>query len=274
MSKLVKHYESHYSNFQENLYREVRARVYGTDIGQNSWITADEQDMFMDWLRLDSSKKLLDVACGSGETTLRINKSTNCSVVGVDVQEKGIKNALSLVKGKKLEASVNFILSDGGKPQPFDTGTFDAIICIDAINHLPNRKKVFQEWYRLLKEDGCILFTDPIVVTGMLTKEEIQTRASIGYFLFTAEGVNEKLLKETGFTVLKKMDRTDNMALTARNWEVERERKRTALVSIEGHDTFEGQQDFFKTCAYLAEGKHLSRYAYFAGKENTDQKDI
>lgn len=144
MSKLVKHYESQYSNFQENLYREIRAKVYGTDIGQNSWITADEQDMFMNWLRLDSSKKLLDVACGSGETTLRINKSTNCSIVGVDVQEKGIKNALSLVKEKKLEASVNFILLDGGKRQPFDTGTFDAIICIDAINHLPNRKKYFR----------------------------------------------------------------------------------------------------------------------------------
>jgi ubiquinone/menaquinone biosynthesis C-methylase UbiE len=29
---------------------------------------------------------------------------------------------------------------------PFDDNSFDAILCIDSMNHFPDRLKVFQEW--------------------------------------------------------------------------------------------------------------------------------
>ena len=267
MSKEVKHYEAQYSNFKENLYKGIRAEVYNIDIGQNSWITADEQDMFIDWLGIKKSNKLLDVACGSGETTLRIGERTGCSIVGVDIQAAGIKTALSLAKEKGLEKSVDFQLLDGNGRLPFESESFDAIICIDAINHLPNREKVFNEWNRLLKRDGKILFTDPIVVTGILTKKEIETRASIGYFLFVADGVNKRLLDKTGFQLLKKEDRTYNMEFTAQNWVKARSKRKTELVKIESLETYDGQQEFFETCALLAEEKNLSRFAYLVAKE-------
>lgn len=267
MSNEVEHYEAQYSNFKENLYKEIRAEIYNVDIGQNSWITADEQDMFIDWLGIKNSNKLLDVACGSGETTLRIGELTGCSIVGVDIQAAGIETALSLAKEKGLEKSVDFQLLDGSERLPFESESFDVIICIDAINHLPNRENVFQEWNRLLKPDGKILFTDPIVVTGILTKQEIETRASIGYFLFVADGVNEKLLDKTGFQILKKEDRTYNMEFTAQNWVKARGKRESELVKIEGLETYNGQQAFFKTCALLAERKNLSRFAYLVAKK-------
>jgi ubiquinone/menaquinone biosynthesis C-methylase UbiE len=266
MSKEVNHYGSQYSNFKEQLYEEIRAELYEVDIGQNSWVTVDEQDMFIDWLNLNRSKKLLDVACGSGETTLRICETTKCSIVGVDIQAEGIKTAQSLTIEKDLEKFADFRLLDGSQKLPFETGSFDVIICIDAINHLPDRMNVFSEWNRILKDDGQLLFTDPIVVTGMLTKDEIEKRASIGYFLFVADGVNEKLLKKIGFNLLKKVDRTKNMALTARRWQIARENRKDQIEKIEEQETYKGQQEFFDTCACLAEEKHLSRFAYLATK--------
>lgn len=267
MSKQVNHYEAQYSNFKQNLYKEIRSEIYNVDIGQNSWITADEQDMFIDWLGIKSSNRLLDIACGSGETTLRIAELTGCSIVGVDIQAAGIKTALSLAKDKGLDKSVDFQLLDGSERLPFESESFDTIICIDAINHLPNREKVFQEWNRLLKLDGKILFTDPIVVTGILTKKEIETRASIGYFLFVADGVNERFLGKSGFQLLKKEDRTYNMEFTAQNWVKARSKRKAELIKIESLETYKGQQDFFETCASLAKMKHLSRFAYVVTKK-------
>ena len=63
---------------------------------------------------------------------------------------------------------------------PFSDATFDAITCIDAINHLPDRP-CDRGMGRLLKPGGHLLFTDPITVTGPLTHQEIVMRSSIGF---------------------------------------------------------------------------------------------
>ena len=58
-------YNANYGNFQTELYAEIRREAFGEDIGQNSWLTSDEQDKFLEWLNLNPEKILLDVACGS-----------------------------------------------------------------------------------------------------------------------------------------------------------------------------------------------------------------
>src|SRR5579864_7157889 len=40
------HYNANYGNFQTELYAQIRRKAFGEDIGQNSWLTADEQDIF------------------------------------------------------------------------------------------------------------------------------------------------------------------------------------------------------------------------------------
>ena len=65
------HYDAHYSQFSSQLYAEIRAEAFGEDIGQNSWLTADEHDLFIRWLELTGKSRLLEIACGAGATTLR-----------------------------------------------------------------------------------------------------------------------------------------------------------------------------------------------------------
>ncbi len=43
----------------------------GEDIGQNCWLAADEQDIFIGWLGLDAEAHSLDVARGSGGPTVQ-----------------------------------------------------------------------------------------------------------------------------------------------------------------------------------------------------------
>src|ERR1700730_14558472 len=140
------HYHPNYKNFQTDLYAQIRHEAFGEDIGQNSWLTAEEQDRFLEWLDLSPGKSLLDVGCGAGGPVLRIAAMTGCSVVGLDVHEQAITTAKSLAAERGLAAVAEFRVADAGGRSPFSEATFDAITCIDAINHFPDRPHIIAEW--------------------------------------------------------------------------------------------------------------------------------
>jgi len=260
----VDHYGAQYGNFASRLYAEVRAETFGDDIGQNGWLTAEEQDLFLSWLGLRPGHTLLDIACGSGGPTLRIAGRTGCRVQGLDLHQDGVAQARAQAAQRGLSERARFDRGDAGKPLPFDSGAFDAMICVDAVNHLPERERVLAEWARVLRPGGRLVYTDPIVVTGPLSNEEIAIRASIGFFLFTPVGANERLLSQAGFEVLEVVDRTENMARIAGRWCEARAKWETDLRAVEGAATFEGQQRFFEVASRLAATRHLSRFAFHA----------
>src|ERR1700756_3106756 len=158
------HYNTNYGNFETELYAQIRKEAFGEDIGQNSWLTSDEQDRFLEWLELSPGKILLDVACGAGGPSLRIAATTGCSVVGIDVHEQAVMTASSLAAQRGLAEHAEFCSIDATGRLPFSDASFDAITCIDAINHFSDRSRVVAEWARLLKADGRLLFTDPIIL--------------------------------------------------------------------------------------------------------------
>lgn len=264
----VDHYGAQYSNFEDRIVAEIRRDAFGQDIGQTGWLTADEQDMFIRWLALTDTHHLLDIACGSGQPTLNIAQKTGCRVTGVDLHDQAVLNARNHATSLGLTDRSDFRQADASKPLPFADSEFDVVMCIDAINHLPDRCHVFKEWRRILKPGGRVLFTDPIIVTGPITNEEISIRASIGFFLFVPPGTDNKLLEENGFAVERDEDRTENMAKNALGWLEAREKRSVDLRSIEGEDAFVGQQKFFETAARLASERRLSRRAYMARKIN------
>jgi SAM-dependent methyltransferase len=157
-----------------------------------------------------------------------------------------------------------FRLVDAGKRLPFADGSFDAIFCNDAINHLPGRAALFADWHRVLKRGGRLLFTDPIVVTGPVTSDEIRIRSSIGFYLFVPAGCNERLLEQAGFEVHDVRDVTDAEAQVSARWRDARARRREALIAIEGEAGFEGLQRFLDAVCTLSRERRLSRFAYLA----------
>lgn len=263
----VRHYDANYGNFSSDLYAAIRREAFGEDIGQNSWLTADEHDLFIEWLAPRPQSRILDVACGSGHTTLRIATRTGCEVQGIDIHEQAIAEARSAAGSAGLAERARFGRHDAAQPLPFADGSFDGLICVDAINHLPDRPAVVAEWARVLEPGGVLVFTDPIVVTGPLTAHEIAIRSSIGFFLFVPLGTDERVLAAAGFEVTDMVDRTENMAVTARRRREARDRHATDLRAIEGDATFEGQQRFLAVAAQLAEERRLSRFAIRAVKQ-------
>jgi 2-polyprenyl-3-methyl-5-hydroxy-6-metoxy-1,4-benzoquinol methylase len=265
-SKVTGHYDTNYGNFQKELYGEIRREAFREDIGQNSWLTATEQDQFLTWLELGADKTLLDVACGSGGPALRIAAATGCSIVGIDLHDQAICTAKSLAAQRNQEEHSQFLVVNATEKLPFPDATFDAITCIDAINHLPDRPRVIAEWARLLKPGGHLLFTDPITVTGPLTHQEIVMRSSIGFFLFVPLGYDEAVIARCGLRLLVRKDATENMAEVAERRRAARESRSAALREIEGERTFEAEQAFLGVAARLAKERRLSRFLFVSQK--------
>lgn len=260
------YYDAHYGNFQTELYSDIRRESSGEDIGQNSWLTVGEQDQFLSSLDLAAGKTLLDVACGAGGPALRITVLTGCTLTGVDVHEQAISTARSLASQRGLESRADFRVVNADKQLPFPQSTFDAITCIDAINHLPDRPRVLADWARLLKPGGRVLFTNPAVVTGPLTNSEIAVRSLSGPYLFVPSGYDELVIAQCGLRVVASENRTPKMGEIAERRKNARESRSSALRRIEGDAAYENQQKFLSVLANTAREGRLSRYVYVAEK--------
>lgn len=267
MADKVPFYGSTYGNFGAEVPAAVRAETYGRDIGQNSWLTADEQERFGRALDLSPGKRLLEVASGSGGPALFLAETFGVAVTGIDISEAGVAAANAVAAERGLAAAATFTAVDATGALPFADASFDAVQCIDAINHLRDRPAVLAEWRRVLRPGGRLLYTDPIVVTGILTSEEIATRSAIGFFLFVPDGENQRLLREAGFALLRHDDVTGNEVETSSRWIAAREKRRAELIAIEGAETYDGTQAFLRTVHALSASRRLSRHLFVARRD-------
>jgi SAM-dependent methyltransferase len=260
-------YDTTYGGFADELNAAIRSEAFGEEIGQNSWLTADEHRRFLALLQLGASSEVLEVASGSGGPALFMVRETGCRVTGVDLHDAGVAAANAAASEQGLSDRARFVRVDAREPLPFDDASFDALLCIDSINHMYEREGVLGEWHRVLRPGGHLVFTDPITVTGMLRREEMITRSgAMGEFVFTAPGVNEALLEAAGFEQVGVEDATANMASVASAWRQARARRSGDLDEIEGTETNANTQEFLGAVAQLAGERRLSRLVFTARK--------
>lgn len=259
-------FDSTYGHFSERVAEAVRRETFGTDIGQNSWTTIEEYDQILPWLELTPDHHVLEVASGSGGPALHLAGTIGCRITGLDSNAEGVATASGLAARSGQAERARFAVADANARLPFDDGSFDGIICIDALNHLPDRVAIFREWGRVLRPGGRALFTDPVVITGGVTNDELATRSSIGLFLFGPPGLNERCIAEAGLELVRLEDATANAALVSGRWHAARGRHRNVLLGIEGEERFAGLQKFFAAVHRLTSERRLSRMMYLARK--------
>ena len=111
-----------------------------------------------------------------------------------------------------------------------------------------------------------MLDTDPVVVTGLVSNEELATRSSTGYFEFGPPGVNERLIDQAGFELVRAEEVTENEVEVSRRWHAARQQRAAELIGLEGDETFAGLQRFLAAVHRLTGERRLSRFAYLGRK--------
>jgi SAM-dependent methyltransferase len=213
--KLIDLYDTSYKAQFDPAHQEVREETYGLDLGQTSWMTAEELEEFIRLLVLTDSSHVLEVGCGAGGCAVHIAQKVGAKVTGIDVNEHGIASAKDLAGRHKVTSIVDFHTVDGSRDLPFGDESFDAVFSNDAMCHIPERAQVLREWWRVLKPGGRMLFTDAMIVTGILSNEELAVRSAVGYYLFLPPGENERLIGGAGFELLQAIDLTGAVAAVA-----------------------------------------------------------
>jgi len=216
---------------------------------------------------LGSDSSLLEIGCGSGGYALHLAEKIGCQIVGVDINESGIRSAKELAQTRALGSRARFEQCDVSKNLPFDNGTFDAAFSNDVLCHVPGRLDLLVEMFRVLKPSGRMLFSDALVIGGMISAEEIATRSSIGFYFYSPPGENERLLEQAGFSQVHAADTTESAVRISKKWRDAREKRKDDLVTAEGTATFDGLQRFLTCVHTLTSERRLLRYLYRATKK-------
>ena len=92
---------------------------------------------------------------------------------------------------------------------------FDAVFSNDVLCHIPGRESLLREIFRVIKSGGRMLFSDALIIGGLISEQEIATRSSIGHYIFSPPGENERLIEQAGFLLIRLTDTTENAATIA-----------------------------------------------------------
>jgi SAM-dependent methyltransferase len=257
-------YDNAYTHYDADVYRDVRVETYGEDLGQTGWTTAEESNEIPRQLGITSAREVLEIGCGSGRYALQVAATVGCRILGLDLNEPGIHNANRLASVQDLSPRARFEIADCSQPLPVHDGSFHAAFSNDVLCHIPDRPAILAEFFRVLKPGARFLFSDALVIGGIISHQEIATRSSIGYYLFSPPGENERLLEQAGFRVLKVEDTTRNASAIAKRWCEARQKRAEALLAIEGKKNFDGLQEFLSNVHALTSERRLLRLLYLA----------
>jgi ubiquinone/menaquinone biosynthesis C-methylase UbiE len=259
-------YNSSYGNNESDAYRLVRIETYGADLGQTSWVGAEELAEIPRLLQIDASSNVLEIGCGAGGCALHFAAATGCRVTGIDLNAHGIRAAEHSAEVQQLADRVRFLEHNASARLPFSDEIFDSAYSNDAFCHIPNRLGLLRECRRVLIPGGRLLFSDALVVNGALSHEEIAARSSIGYYIFVPRGENERLIREADLTLVEARDTTQQAATISQRWRDAREHRKNVLLKMEGEENFVGLQRFLGCVHTLTTENRLARFVYVAMK--------
>jgi ubiquinone/menaquinone biosynthesis C-methylase UbiE len=106
---------------------------------------------------IPAGSRILDA--GAGELQFR-KFCTHLDYVAQDFgQYDGAGNSAALQRGKWDQSQLDIVCDITAIPQP--DASFDAIMCIEVLEHLPDPLSALRELTRLLKADGYLILTAP-----------------------------------------------------------------------------------------------------------------
>ncbi len=115
--------------------------------------------------------RVIDVGCGDGRHIVEAARR-GCFAVGLDYDADELRRARTRSGGQR----VDLVVGDASR-LPFRDAVFDAVICTETLEHLPDDTGAMREIARLLRPGGTLLGAVPSHFTELLF-----WRLSYGYW--------------------------------------------------------------------------------------------
>ena len=159
VANAVKHFDDWYAAMPRSPRRdEIVQRNLGlpATVLSGSLLPWDGIADVVEMLRLPVAATLVDLACGRGGYGLEVAGRTGASLVGVDFSDEAIRQAGGCADtlGRDARFVVADIASTGLPP-----ASVDGVMCIDAIQLVPDPAGVLAEIRRVLRAGGHAVLT-------------------------------------------------------------------------------------------------------------------
>jgi SAM-dependent methyltransferase len=116
-------------------------------------------------LNLAPGARVLDLGCGEGRHVHGLYMMGGLHIVGVDLDEPSLKTAqegLDFLSHDKADQTGSVALETGNATDlRFEDDSFDAVICSEVLEHLPDYDAALVEMRRVLKPTGTLCITVP-----------------------------------------------------------------------------------------------------------------
>lgn len=123
-----------------------------------SLVTREGLDRVFAELRLQQDDHLVDLCCGRGGIGLWFAMESGARLTGVDFSPTAIAEAERRAELFLPDGRAAFVVANASDTS-LAPGSVDAILCIDALQMLPDREAVLREAGALLRGDGRIVLT-------------------------------------------------------------------------------------------------------------------
>ena len=107
--------------------------------------------------------RILDVGCNRGHDLLRLAErfgQQNLGLYGIEVSLGDLRAAVNRAESARDLGAFHFLLSLAER-MPFHDGIFDAVICSEVVEHLPDPDTAIREMSRILRPGGILALTTP-----------------------------------------------------------------------------------------------------------------
>ena len=119
------------------------------------------------WLNADQPKEVLDVATGTGDLAIAVQKGTGAKLVGLDLSQQMLNVGIEKIKKIKLNDQIEMIKGDA-ENLPFESNKFDAVTVAFGVRNFENLNKGLEELKRVVKDDKSVYILEFSKVEGVL----------------------------------------------------------------------------------------------------------
>lgn len=116
-------------------------------------------------LRLKAGDRVLDAGCGAGRHVCEAFRIKGVDVVGIDLNWEDLcktATTLYLIHSQNGGGEGRCLISRADVARlPFKDGTFDAVVCSEVLEHIPDSRKAVRELVRVLKPGGELVVSVP-----------------------------------------------------------------------------------------------------------------
>lgn len=109
--------------------------------------------------QLQKYSQILDVACGTADSTIALAKAGISSVTGVDISEEMLKVGETKVAAQNLDSVITLQVEDC-ENLSFDDDSFDAAFIAFGIRNFEDKRNGLRELRRVLKPNGHLLILE------------------------------------------------------------------------------------------------------------------